>query len=128
MFDDDTTLPSCSKKHFYPKCFTFEGSATDHLKEEMQSIHDKMRELVGEKLYSVNFWINANAYRDDCMEGSFQLVVRVDGQGGDAIKYEHDGPTLDAALAHVVRHIEADLSQPDIASGKFSIPKLIAAQ
>ena len=116
MFDEYTTLP------------TFEGSATDHLKEEMQKIQIKMKELVGENLYSINFWINANAYRDDCMEGSFQLVVRVDGEGGDAIKYEHDGPTLDAALAHVVRHIEADLSQPDIASGKFSIPKLIAAQ
>tara|TARA_R110000751_G_scaffold270595_1_gene370382 strand:- start:200 stop:550 length:351 start_codon:yes stop_codon:yes gene_type:complete len=107
---------------------TFEGSATDHLKEEMQRIQDKMKELVGEKLCSVSFWISADAYRDDCLEGSFQLVVRVYREDDDSVKYNHTGPTLDDVLAHVVRHIEADLYQPDIASGKFSIPKLIAAQ
>ena len=113
---------------YTPKSTGFEGTATDHLKEEMQRIQIKMKQLVGENLYSVNFWIDANAYRDDCMEGSFQLVVRVDSESSDSVKYEHNGPTLDAALAHVVRHIEADLSQPDIESGKFLIPKLIAAQ
>lgn len=117
--------------HYIDQPTGFEGTASDHLKEEMQRIQIRLRQLVGENLRSVNFWVNASCYRDECLEGTFELSVRVDGDtvgNDDSITYKHSGPTLDAAMDHVVRHIEADLAQPDIEAGSFIIPKLIAAQ
>ncbi|MBT5871983.1 MAG: hypothetical protein HOH43_01080 [Candidatus Latescibacteria bacterium] len=113
-----------------PESTGFEGTASDHLKEEMQAIHIRMQRILGENLRCINFWINASAYRDDCMEGAFELSVQVDSDDGnrDTITYKHAGPTLEAALDHCVRHIQADIDCPKIPSGSFLMPKLIAAQ
>jgi hypothetical protein len=115
--------------HYIEPPTGFEGTASDHLKEEIQAIQIKLRHLVGDRLRSINFWINARGYRDDPLDGSFELTVAVEAlDEGDDTTYKHTGPTLDAALDHVLRHIVADLSAPEIASGNFHLPKLIAAQ
>ena len=114
---------------YTPSSDGFEGSASDHIKNDMQVIKTQIRELVGDRLRSINFWISASSYGDDEIDGSFELSVNVDSFNySDKLTYKHTAPSLDAALAHVVRHIETDMAMPEIASGSFYIPKLIASE
>ena len=112
---------------YTPGATGFEGTASDHLKNEMQSIQSKLFKMVGHNLRSINFWIFADSYADGELSGTFELSVKVDTED-DPIDYRHTGPTLDAALEHVILHIKTDLSSPDIPSGGFLLPKLITAQ
>jgi len=102
-------------------------TASDHLKNEMQDIQSKLFKMVGHNLRSINFWIFANSYDAGELSGTFELSVKVDTDN-DPMEYKHTGPTLDAALDHVLRHIEVDLGNPEILSGGFNLPKLITAK
>lgn len=112
---------------YVPESTGFEGTASDHLKDEMQKIKSKLFKMVGHNLRSINFWICADSYADNELSGTFELSVKVDTED-QPVEYRHTGPTLDAARDHVFRHIEADLYSPEIPSGGFHLPKLIAAQ
>lgn len=112
---------------YTPGSTGFEGTASDHLKNEMQSIQSKLFKMVGHNLRSINFWIFADSYADSELSGTFELSVKVDTED-DPIDYRHTGPTLDDAWNHVLRHIEVDLGNPEIPSGGFHLPKLITAQ
>ena len=112
---------------YVPNQIGFEGTASDHLKNEMQAIQSKMFEMVGHNLRSVDFWIAADSYANEELSGTFELSVKIDTEG-QPVDYRHTGPSLNAALDHVVRHIEADLCSPEIPSGSFHLPKLITSQ
>jgi hypothetical protein len=112
---------------YVPESTGFEGTASDHLKNEMQAIQSKLFKMVGHNLRSVTFWIAADSYANDELSGTFELSVKVDTEG-QPVDYRHTGPSLDAALDHVLRHIEVDLGNPEIPSGGFHLPKLITAQ
>ena len=113
---------------YRPPSTGFEGTASDHLKEDMQRIQIKLQGLVGTRLRSINFWICGSAYGEGCLEGSFELAVRLNDEEGEEVNYKHKGPTLDDVINHVMRHIRTDMEAPLIGAGSFSIPKLIAAQ
>tara|TARA_R110000824_G_scaffold2808_3_gene12814 strand:- start:352 stop:714 length:363 start_codon:yes stop_codon:yes gene_type:complete len=115
---------------YTPKSTGFEGTASDHIKEEMQKLQIKLNQMLGTKLKSIDFYITTGSYGyQDELDGSFELTVRVydDNDDRSDIKYTHSAPNLDDAISHVTRHINADLDGPVIGSGRFRLPKLIAS-
>ena len=113
---------------YVPESTGFEGTASDHIKEEMQKLHIKLSQMLGTRLKSIDFWITTSSYGyQDELDGSFDLTVRVfdDNDERTDIKYAHSAPNLDDAINHVMRHINADIDGPVISSGRFRLPKLI---
>jgi len=115
-----------------PESTGFEGTASDHLKDEMQKFHIQLSQMLGNRLKDINFYIMTSAYScDDELEGSFDLTVRVyddPATSSTDIKYAHSAPNLDDAITHVMRHIKSDMTGPEIGSGRFRLPKLITSQ
>lgn len=106
----------------------FEGTASDHIKQDMQRIFDNLTTELNDQLRSIRFFIHCNAWSGDPLEGSFEIDIDVlHHNTEESITYKHRAPTLDIAYDHILRHVKADL-EGHVSSGNFILPKLIAAQ
>ncbi len=113
---------------YTPRNTGFEGTASDHIKEEIAAAQRRLQNLVGsERLRCFRIYIFTSAYSDQTLSGTFELQVTIEDSAGHEVDYKHTAPTLDDAVNHVFRHVLADNSGPLIPSGEYQIQKLISA-